>query len=51
MRSLPSALLGGPGVFKGYKAKIEVEPDATPRYFKACTFPYAMRETVEEQLD
>lgn len=38
-------------MFKGYKAKIEVEPDATPQYFKAYTFPYAMRETVEEQLD
>lgn len=33
-----------------YEAKIEVEPAATPRYLKARTLPYAMRE-VEEELD
>ena len=37
--------------FKGYEARIEVDPDATPRFCKACTVPYAMREKVKVELD
>ena len=39
------------GTFKGYEAKIEVDPNATPRFNKARTIPYAMREKVSEKLD
>ena len=39
------------GTFKGYEAKIEVDPNATPRFNKARTIPYAMREKVSEELD
>ena len=39
------------GTFKDYKAKIMVDPGATPRFCKAHTVPYAMREKVEEELD
>ena len=35
------------GTFQGYQAKIEVDPDATPRFCKAGTVPYAMREKVD----
>ena len=39
------------GTFKGYEARIEMDPDATSRFCKARTVPYAMREKVEEDLD
>ena len=40
----------GLGTFKGYEARIEVDPNATPHFCKARTVPYAMREKVEEEL-
>ena len=39
------------GTFKGQPAKIVVDPDATPRFWKARTLPYAMRAKVEEEID
>ena len=39
------------GYFQGRQAKIEVDPDAVPRYCKACTLPYSMRAKVEEEID
>ena len=41
----------GLGSFKGYEATINVDPTATPRFYKARTVPYAMRESVEAELD
>ena len=41
----------GLGIFKDHEAKIEVDPNATPRFCKTRTVPYAMREKVEEELD
>ena len=41
----------GLGSFKGYEAKINVDPNASPRFYKARTVPYAMREKVEAELD
>ena len=40
----------GLGTFKGYEARIKVDPDAAPRFSKARTIPYAMHEKVEEEL-
>ena len=39
------------GCFQGRQAKIEVDPDAVPRYCKARTLPYSMRAKVEEEID
>ena len=41
----------GLGTLKGYKAKIVVDPNATPRYHKARSVPYAMKKKVEEELE
>ena len=40
----------GLGSLKGYEAKINVDPNATPRFYKARSVPYAMREKVEAEL-
>ena len=42
---------GGLGTMKGFKAKIFVDPDATPRFSKARSVPYAFRDKVEAELD
>ena len=42
---------GGLGTFTGQEARIEVDPDATPKFCKARTLPYAMRLPVEEELN
>jgi len=39
------------GSFRGRQAKIEVNPQATPHFYKARTLPYAMREKVEEEIN
>ena len=36
---------------KGYKAKIVVDPNVTPQYFKPRPVPYAMKKKVEEELE
>ena len=41
----------GLGELKGYKAKITVDPQATPRFCKARPVPYAIKTKVEEELD
>ena len=35
---------------RNFKAKIYVESEATPKYFKARSVPYAMKAKIEEQL-
>lgn len=39
------------GTLKGHKAKIYVDPDATPKYCKARPVPYAMQPKVEAELE
>ena len=41
---------GGLGKLQGFKAKIHVEPEAKPRFCRARSVPYAMREKVEAEL-
>ena len=41
----------GLGTFSNYEAKIEVEADATPKFCKARTVPYAMHQKVGEEID
>ena len=44
----PEVLQEGLGRLKNFEAKIHVNPDATPRFCKARSVPYAMREKAEE---
>ena len=39
------------GMFKGPDVTISMDQDATPRFGKARVIPYAIRESVEEELD
>ncbi|RXN15243.1 Retrovirus-related Pol poly from transposon opus [Labeo rohita] len=40
-----------PSTIKDFKATIQVRPDATPIFQKARPVPYALRETVDKELD
>ena len=39
------------GTLKDFKARICVDPDATPRFCKARTMPYSVRGLIEKELD
>ena len=41
----------GLGTLKGTKAKIYVDPGATPKFMKAHPVPYALKAKVEQELD
>ena len=41
----------GLGTLKGTTAKIYVDPEATPKFMKACPVPYALKAKVELELD
>ena len=40
----------GLGTLKDFKARIYVDPEAKPRYCKARSVPYAMRQMIEDAL-
>ena len=39
------------GTLKGTKAKIHVDPQALPKFFKPRSVPFVLREKVESELD
>ncbi|XP_068696839.1 uncharacterized protein [Montipora foliosa] len=41
----------GLGTVQGVKARIHVDPQAKPKYFKSRPVAYALRQNVEEELD
>ena len=41
----------GLGTFKEHEAHLEIDSNAQPRFNKARTVPYAMRQGVEDELD
>ena len=47
----PAVFGEGLGTLKNFEAKIHVDPNATPRFHKARSVPYALREKVEEELE
>ncbi|CAC5392622.1 unnamed protein product [Mytilus coruscus] len=51
LRKYPQVFKEGLGTLKGTKARIYVDKDATPKYFKARPVPYALKEKIEKELD
>ena len=51
LRGHEAVFQGGLGALQGYQARILVESDATPRFSKARSVPYAYQELVEKELD
>ncbi len=41
----------GLGTLKGFEAHINVDPTATPRFYKPRSVPYALRQKIETELD
>ena len=39
------------GTLQGTRAKIHVDPQATPKFFKPHSVPYILRERLEKELD
>ena len=39
------------GTMKGVKVSIDINPEATPRFFKARPVPYAIKEKIERELE
>ena len=46
----PAVFQEGLGTLRGFKAKIHLNTDAHPKYFRARSVPYAFREKVEQEL-
>ncbi len=47
----PGVFGGELGCVKNVTAKIYVDPEATPRFFRPRRVPYALREKVEQEID
>ncbi|UYV77938.1 K02A2.6-like [Cordylochernes scorpioides] len=41
----------GYGVFKGVRARLLVDPEMKPRFFKSRPIPYALKEKISRELD
>ena len=41
----------GLGKYKGFSARIDVDPQASPRFYKARTVPYSKQDLVDQELD
>ena len=41
----------GLGEYKGFQTRIDVNPEATPRFHKARSVPYSQRALVDQELD
>ena len=42
---------GGLGTIKGVEAKLYLKEGAKPRFCRACQVPFAIRQTVEDEID
>ena len=40
----------GLGTLKGYKAKVRIDPEASPKFHRARSVPFALREKVDKEL-
>lgn len=50
-KKFPEVFQDGLGTLKGAKAKIHVDPDAKPSYWKARPVPYLLKEKIEVELE
>ena len=39
------------GTVSSYQATLNLEADATPKFFKPCPVPFAIKEAIEQELD
>ena len=39
------------GTIKSFRAKLNVDPQANPKFYKARTVPYALKSAIEDELD
>ena len=46
----PSVFQEGLGKLQGFKARIHVDPNAKPRFFRPRSMPYSVRDKVEKEL-
>ena len=46
-----SVFQAGLGTIKDLKATLQCKPEVSPRFFKYCSIPHAMRAAVEKELD
>ena len=51
LRKYHEVFQGGLGTLKGIQARLQVKPNAVPKFFKARAVPFALREAVEKELD
>ena len=47
----PNIFKSGLGTVKGITAKLEMKPDACPKFSKACPVPFAIQEAVEAECN
>ena len=46
-----TVFLDGPGIVRGFRAKLHVDPEAKPKFLKARSVPFSMRNLVESELE
>lgn len=51
LQQYESVFQEGPGAIRGFKAHIKIKPGAIPIFKKARSVPYALKVTVEKELD
>ena len=51
LEKYPDVFKDGLGTVKGVKAKIYVDPEATPQFHRARSVPFALRKKVEAELE
>lgn len=51
MQEFPNVFSSGIGNMTKHQVSLRVKPDANPKFFKARTVPYALKQKIERELD